>query len=127
MVKLSKIAIICSLATLSFVCGDDKSSDDPDETLQELEKQINEEIGEARADDISFCNQVAFGSKPCGGPWKFLVYSKMESDEDELLRLVNNYNELESQLNVVEGRSSDCSVVQKAELDHINGRCVAKQ
>jgi len=123
--KAIPVALFLGVVCLSFDCGENKSSDSVDETLEELARLINEEVGQASADDFSQCRSLAFGSKPCGGPWSYLVYSTSESDEERLIDLVNNYNDLEEQVNEAEGRASDCEFISKPELDFENGRCIA--
>lgn len=63
----------------------------------------------------SVCNEnidclfIGFGSKPCGGPWSYLIYTG-SIDVDQLLLWVEDYNQLEQQLNETWEISSDCSV-----------------
>ena len=123
--KVFPAILFIPILTLGFICNEDKSSDSADDTLEDLEQLIIDEIGQASAADVSECRSIAFGSKPCGGPWSYLVYSTSESDEDRLIDLVGSYNDLEKQVNEAEGRASDCSFVSKPELDFDNGRCIA--
>lgn len=127
MLNMKAISAILFLAalTLGIDCGDNKSSDSVDETLEELANLIDEEVGQATAAEFSECKSLPFGSKPCGGPWSYIVYSTSESDEERLIDLVNSYNDLEEEINEAEGRASDCEFVTKPELNFENGRCVA--
>jgi hypothetical protein len=97
------------------------------ERLRELKRAIDEEIGEPRADSVAQCKYIAFGAKPCGGPWTFLVYSTTRTDESKLQRLVREYNALQKKINAEEGLASDCSVPPEPELTLENGVCAAKR
>jgi len=63
---------------------------------------------------VSVCNEnteclfIGFGSKPCGGPWSYLIYTG-SIDVDQLLLWVEDYNQLEQQFNETWEISSDCS------------------
>lgn len=92
--------------------------------LESLRKQIDEEIGDARADRVSQCRTIAFGSKPCGGPWQYLAYSTRETNTLKLSTLVARYNELEAEINLSEGRASDCAYVTRPDTALVGARCV---
>lgn len=81
-------------------------------------------IGEATCSDVNQCRVIAFGAKPCGGPWQYLVYSIALTDSTVLTAAVTRYNTLEAELNKSEGRMSDCSFVAPPQLARVNGRCV---
>ncbi|MBJ7879750.1 hypothetical protein [Gelidibacter salicanalis] len=71
------------------------------------------------------CLYIAFGSKPCGGPWSYLVYST-SIDTLKLTNLVDTYNQLEKMLNSECGRISDCAfVVPPQRLECKNNTCIA--
>ncbi|MEP4534969.1 MAG: hypothetical protein ABJ004_17880 [Cyclobacteriaceae bacterium] len=55
------------------------------------------------------CHFIGFGSKPCGGPWEYLIYSS-ETDTAYLHALVTSYNDLDKQYNVESGKASDCAI-----------------
>ena len=80
-------------------------------------------VGEPSCTDVSQCRLIAFGAKPCGGPWRFLLYSTATTDSVQLQVAVSNYNARETELNRVYHRTSDCSVVPRPHVTVINGRC----
>ncbi|GGG35754.1 hypothetical protein [Bizionia arctica] len=45
------------------------------------------------SDDFE-CRYIGFGSKPCGGPWEYLIYSTT-IDTLELTNWVNDFNNME--------------------------------
>ena len=55
------------------------------------------------------CLFIGFGSKPCGGPWTYLIYTN-SINVDQLLLWVNDYNQLEQELNEKWDIISDCSI-----------------
>ena len=97
------------------------------ERLRDLKRAIDVEIGEPRADSIAQCKYIAFGAKPCGGPWTFLVYSTARTDESKLQRLVGEYNTLQKKINAEERLGSDCSVPTEPKLVLENGVCAAER
>ena len=75
------------------------------------------------ADD---CASIAWGAKPCGGPWGYLVYAPSNIDVARLQQLVAEYNQLQAEVNQLTGATSDCAVVVEPELDCLDDLCVAK-
>ncbi len=126
MLRFKIITIISLFSTNAFLCSEDETEGSYQDNLDELELLINTEIGNAEASDLAECRSLAFGSKPCGGPWSYLVYSSTDSDESHLLNLVQRYNDVELDLNNFENRGSDCSVPIKPNLALKDMRCVAE-
>ena len=106
---------------------DNEPSDEQQEAQQRLRRMraaIMELVGEARCEDAEQCRFVGLGAKPCGGPWEYLVYSIAQTDPDDLIAHVREYNQFERQINEHFGRDSDCSMPPQPELECIEGRCV---
>jgi hypothetical protein len=82
-------------------------------------------IGEPRCENESQCRLIAFGSKPCGGPRQYLVYSVATTDSVQLAAAVLRYNARDAELNRLQGRISDCMMVTPPRLRVVNGRCEA--
>ncbi len=98
--------------------------DDPNrDQLSRLRNEINSLVDETG--NISSCRAVAFGSKPCGGPWEYLVYSNSATETGIFLDKVANYNKLENDLNLRDNAISDCAYIQEPKLTLIDGRCVS--
>ncbi|MDF1517165.1 MAG: hypothetical protein P1P79_04405 [Lutibacter sp.] len=69
------------------------------------------------------CEYIPFGSKACGGPKTFLVYST-SIDVDLLQQKVATYNVLENSFNKKWGIISDCSVpTPPTKVKCVNGKC----
>lgn len=124
----SLIAVIASVvALIAGACGfmNIESGHDGGD-LETLRKAIDDEIGKARADRLNQCRTIAFGRKPCGGPWEYLVYSIAETDPLTLRGLVSRYNRLEGEINESEGRVSDCMYVMRPDTALVGSRCIRK-
>lgn len=78
----------------------------------------------ANASCTGSCNYIAFGSKPCGGPREYLLFSSAVN-LNELEILVNAYNEMEHQFNIQTNAISDCAfVLPPNQVNCVNGNCV---
>jgi hypothetical protein len=91
--------------------------------LEELGEEIKKELGVPKA---SQCKLIALGSKPCGGPRSYEVYSTETTNESRLKRLVTRYNELEKKLNAEQKILSNCEFVQQPEVTLSQGMCSIK-
>jgi hypothetical protein len=100
--------LIC-LSLLTYQCGDDISKEDDFAELEVLRLDIESLTSTSVCNEEFECKFIAFGSKPCGGPWEYLVYST-SIDTDKLIALVENYNEKENDFNNKWGIISDCSI-----------------
>lgn len=92
--------------------------------LEEMEEEIDALIGTAPCEGGSDCRYIAFGAKPCGGPWKYKVYSASGVDTDLLEDLVEEYRELNVMVNRLHGLMSDCSIPPVPIATCHKGRCI---
>lgn len=82
-------------------------------TLEELELLYAEIKQMAESETCNNSNDwgyVALGSKPCGGPWEYITYSK-KINVDDFLKKVKQYNQLQAEDNKRNNRFSDCMYV----------------
>ena len=70
------------------------------------------------------CRSVAVGAKPCGGPWRYLVYSDVMVNEQELQRRTADLFAFEREYNTRNGIVSDCSVPHPATPGCVDSVCV---
>lgn len=122
-VIMRSIALLLSIGIFFMAPGCDSGSADRDD-LAALEAEILQMIGDASASDVSFCREIAFGSKPCGGPWKYLVYSTAKTDSLALANMVAKYNQMEKDINERDGGVSDCAFVVPPGVALSGGTCV---
>lgn len=69
------------------------------------------------------CKAMAYGSKACGGPVGYLVYSSGNVNEKELSELVEEYTSLQSSMNDKYGLTSDCSIPSQPDVSCMDGNC----
>jgi hypothetical protein len=97
------------------------------ERLEELRRAIEQEIGVPAASEASQCKLIPFGSKPCGGPWSYLVYSTLKTNESRLKQLVSDFNQLQKKMNEEGKILSDCAIAQESKAEFADGVCAAKR
>ena len=74
--------------------------------------------------DSSVCASIGIGSKPCGGPWRYLVYATTRVDVEKLMSLVADLDAYEAGYNAQEGIISDCSLAHSAQPGCVDGKCI---
>ena len=94
--------------------------------LMKMRQEIDALIGDAAGASIADCRSAAIGSKPCGGPWEFLVYSVSSTDSTALASRLAEYNAFEAEMNELYGYLSDCSIPNIPVLAYKDGRCIAE-
>ncbi|MBL4723953.1 MAG: hypothetical protein JKY73_00815 [Lutibacter sp.] len=110
MKPLNHIIKTIALLAIVFSCtnNSDQSQEEDLNELNNLKEEVEQLITTGNCTENANCSYIAFGSKPCGGPWSFLVYST-NIDTDLLISKVSNYNQLENEYNIKWGIISDCS------------------
>ena len=118
--------MIC-LSFTAFQCDDDKPLTQEEELihLQNLKSEIEVLASASVCNEATECKFIAFGSKPCGGPWSYLVYST-SIDINAFEALVNDYNMQEDTYNQRWGIASDCALAQQpTSISCENNTCMA--
>lgn len=98
------------LLMLSTQCDENSEPLSKEEQLISLKTEIENLANTSICDGIFECKFIAFGSKSCGGPKSYLMYST-SIDTEQLESLVETYNQNETQYNTENGIFSDCSIV----------------
>jgi hypothetical protein len=107
------LSFIMSISVTIIACS--LPDDDPVaceqifQNIQDLKISIEEFAATSICSEEFECRSIAFGSKPCGGPWSYLIYTT-SIDTLELETLVAELNERENDYNLTCGATSDCSV-----------------
>lgn len=106
---------------------DDEGTNEADDrhTLELMATDIDKFIGEPQCSGVDDCRVIAFGAKPCGGPWSYKVYSTASSDSVALADMVQRYNAFNAELNDRYGWISDCMVVEAPDIECVKGVCQA--
>ena len=82
--------------------------------------------GEASCQGDGDCRLVPVGSKPCGGPRAYAVFSTTVSDSLRVQAWAESLRIEERNRNLREGRNSDCALVTPPTPRCRAGRCVAE-
>lgn len=118
-----------ALILMSTQCEDDillVSCEEQRASLDVLGEEIEDLVNTSICSDEFECRYIAFGAKPCGGPWEYLVYST-SIDTLRLQSLVNDYNNQEADYNLNCDVVSDCLFVgPPSALICENDRCIVQ-
>jgi hypothetical protein len=127
---MKNILLYCaiSISFLSVQCStsDNNSNEENSTITQEMLDAKKAEVMTIinNASCSSTCNFIAFGSKPCGGPKQYLLFSSAVN-LTQLEDLVAEYNEMEHQYNIQTNAISDCAVVLPPNtVECVNGTCM---
>ena len=71
------------------------------------------------------CESAPFGAKPCGGPWRYVVYCSLTTDTLRLFRALDQHRNLERRFNAEQGMLSDCALVVEPEVAVVGNVCRA--
>lgn len=92
--------------------------------VDERHQAVNKLTKDLSCTDSSVCLSAGIGSKPCGGPWRYHVYSSATTDAEKLKAAVADLNAYEAGYNQQEGIMSDCSLAPLANPSCVNSKCV---
>lgn len=106
------------LALMVFYSFPSQASD------SDMEGLIEQLAGDRRCEQTSDCRVIGVGSKECGGPRRYLIYSLPAPAENELKAKVAALNELDRELHEELGTVSDCTVVEPPIVACVDGYCV---
>jgi hypothetical protein len=118
-------AFLCGLAACAPPVPADSADVQADTaSLDVLHAEVRVQLGDPTCTITAQCRTIPFGAKPCGGPWSYLVYSAATTDSAQLAGAVDRYTAREHELNRLEERASDCSLVTEPEVMCADGQCV---
>lgn len=120
--------ILILLLLLIGTTGSCQNSEEIQEvSTQDLDlqfKEITNLIASKNCTENSQCSYLAYGSKACGGPQGYLVFSS-EVDLGKLKELVENYTTAEATYNKQNGIMSDCGIVSPPQtIGCVDGNCI---
>lgn len=84
---------------------------------------VRQQLRPAYASTPDECRVVGIGSRPCGGPERFMIYSTANTNEAVLFKLVGAYNRKRAADNRREGMVSDCRVLPEPVAVLRDGMC----
>lgn len=101
-----------------------ESSEITTSTLNDQMENIRSLIDKGTCTDESSCRYMAYGSKACGGPVGYLIFSS-DVNEALLKKMVASYTQNQKVFNEKNGIMSDCSIPpEPQQLKCENGKCV---
>ena len=125
---MSNTRILAALAVAALIvagaaCQPDDEEDLDLRYLQELEADIDALIAAGPCTGGGDCRSVAFGAKPCGGPWSYKIYAASQVDSVALAGKIAFYNALNAQFNQDWGWASNCEFVNEPAVGCVEGTC----
>ncbi|WP_310560194.1 hypothetical protein [Flavobacterium sp.] len=117
--------VVLSILLQSFQCTDtdDNSGAIISAQLETKKQEIQNYINSFSCSESVGCGFIAFGSKPCGGPRSYLLFSN-SVDLTKLQAMVKTYNDMDELYNVQTNAVSDCMfVAPPTEVKCMNGIC----
>ena len=78
--------------------GDQRTEEGDRAQLAEMRREIDALVGDAAGASIEDCRYAGLGSKPCGGPWEFIIYSASSTDSTALAEKLTEYNAFEAEM-----------------------------
>jgi hypothetical protein len=124
---IKNISKTIALLAIVFGCTNNTefSKEEDLAELNALHEEIELLVDSGACSENSNCDYIAFGSKACGGPKTYLVFSS--SINVELLQQkVATYNALENSFNKRWGIISDCAyLLPPKSVECVNGKCTA--
>ena len=107
-----KILLILSIFGLLSCANDDTTESKAayEMQLQEQLEAITNLASSGNCNEDTDCDYLAYGSKACGGPKGYVVFSTA-IDVDLLKEMIEDYTKLEEEYNIKFGIISDCSIV----------------
>lgn len=109
----------------SFQCTDTAAVPVIVESSQLVTKnqEIQNYINSFSCSESVGCGFIAFGSKPCGGPRSYLLFSN-SVNLSKLQEMVRKYNEMDKLYNIQTNAISDCMYQSPpTEVKCVNGVC----
>lgn len=116
-----------ALLAIVFSCTNNSESSKEEDfaELTTLQEEIELLVDSGVCTENSSCDYLAFGSKACGGPKAYLVFST-SIDVTLLQQKAATYNALENAYNQKWGIISDCMyLLPPTSVACINGKCTA--
>ena len=92
----------------------------------EIERLYREAFTIARAGGCSASGDCAFmpvGSKPCGGPWEYVVYCRLTNDTTRLRTVLAELERRQREYNTKHQIGSTCDMILEPAVTVRGGRC----
>jgi hypothetical protein len=117
--------LVLSILLQSFLCTDpnESSVNITSAQLETKKQEIQNYINSFTCSESVGCSFIAFGTKPCGGPYTYLLFPN-SVNLTKLKEMVANYNEMNRLFNIQTEAISDCMYqLPPTEVKCVNGVC----
>ena len=94
------------------------------EDITTAKTQLNTLIADTSCDTSMQCKVIAVGSRACGGPSSFEVYSTKTAKDEQVKTLSKTITELESNFNAQKGMMSICQHLTTPSTQCVENKCV---
>jgi hypothetical protein len=122
----SRAGALLLLLAITLLGGCDEKDEAADiAKLEGMKAKIDQMIANRACTSDGSCRVIAFGVKPCGGPWEYKIYSAEQVDTLALQQAVREYNDFNREANKRHGWLSDCSVPSAPTVACYSGSCEA--
>ncbi|HDZ34576.1 MAG TPA: hypothetical protein ENH67_17200 [Pseudoalteromonas sp.] len=92
--------------------------------IKTAKTELNTLIADKQCDTSTQCRVNAVGSRACGGPSSFVVYSTNAASEDQVTALSDKITKLESSYNSQKGMMSICQHLTTPSTQCVENKCV---
>ena len=89
----------------------------------QLSASIQADIADLSCDKDDDCSFIPYGSRPCGGPWNYKLFSRKTTDERALWAKVEKYNKMDEYYNQKSDLQSECRFIVPPQTSCVNGMC----
>ncbi len=116
--RISTVLCICFVLGVALFAATVSADGRP-----ELAASIQADIANLSCDTDDDCSFIPFGSKPCGGPWNYKLFSRKTTDERALWAKIERYNKMDAYYNEKNGLQSDCNFIVPPTMSCVNSMC----
>ncbi|OHU84630.1 MULTISPECIES: hypothetical protein [Pseudoalteromonas] len=92
--------------------------------IDELHEQLKSLTQDLSCDNTSQCHIKAVGSRACGGPSSYLIYSSKSSSTTEVTELAKKITAYESSFNFKNNMMSICEHLTRPSTQCVENKCV---
>ncbi|MBB1411352.1 hypothetical protein [Pseudoalteromonas sp. SG44-17] len=94
------------------------------DNIKKVHQQLQTQIADLNCDNSSQCKVLPVGSRACGGPSSYIVYSNKTANEQAVEKLTQQITSLESQFNAQNKMISICQHLTAPAAQCIENKCV---
>lgn len=92
--------------------------------IKTAKNKLNNLIADKQCSTSSQCKVSAVGSRACGGPSDYIVYSTQSAPQEQVSALSDTITQLESTYNVQKGMVSICQHLTAPSTQCVENKCV---